>query len=117
MDFPQPVVEGWYSSKQIQDYLGCSRQRVYYYARKFRWNKREIGRNATLYDQESVSAYFKSLLRSKLAEDLQAAPRIQKAIKLLPGASDYDIVCPKCGGFAIQIPNKGWRCENGHKGV
>lgn len=99
-----PITGTFYTSEEIQQLLGVSRQRVSDLARTYQWEKPYPG----LYlagpaeDSTTVSAYLFARRRA----DIRGEKR--------PIWDDsYDMDCPECGALAVEI-GEGWKCINGH---
>jgi hypothetical protein len=112
---PEPIVPGWYSSTQVQGILQCSRQHVHAIARREGWQPRKTGA-IHLYQVSDVAAYLPISLRVKLARSIGFHVKLTGPEGSFPRTDSFDTLCPTCSGFAIEIINKGWICENGHRG-
>lgn len=114
----------FYTSKEIQNILSCSKQRVSNLAKEQEWQSPYPG----LYNTQDVTEYFLSRWRMELAREFG------ETVTGLVTHDDWDKDdnCPVCNSFAIwkpatpdqvadieqQIYVNGWpwRCIKGHSG-
>ena len=102
-----PISGRFYTSSEIQDLIKVSRQRVRNLARTYHWYSPHPG----LYlagpaeDSTTVDAYLFARWRAEIAG------------KSMPIWDDsYDLDCPECGAFAVEVEGGRWKCIRGHSG-
>ena len=109
-------IPDFYTSKELQELLHISKQRVSDLAQSHGWETHRVG---VLYNAEDVSNYLWSRWRRDLAQKV-GYPLDTELIT--HDMWDKDDNCPICGCFAIYHPNselwdnRPWLCINNHKG-
>lgn len=120
-----PELAGYYTPAEAQEAIGgVSRNQIAVIAKREGWPVKRLG-NINLYPIYEVSEYALARLRTRLARQLGWRPPEGQG---LLRHDEYDIICPICGGFAVEKPGKDWKehieimfssewpwiCENGH---
>lgn len=120
MKLPEPVIPGWYSTSQIQGIFdNCTRQYIHLIASRENWPHQQLlGRGTTfLYRVEDIVRYKLIKQRIELAKKLGFTAKLTGRPGEFPRTDAYDIQCPRCKAFAVEIPEKGRICENGHRKI
>ena len=72
MELPEPFVPGWYSTDQIREMLGITRQYVSLMAKREGWRIKKLGASH-LYDVDDVQKYLVAAGKIQPSSDLNTS--------------------------------------------